>query len=296
MIYTKTSTSCESSLVFPNAFINENEEPSRFIDRCCKELHPPDKLGYELKNFSTKMQDKVNKSIKKELQSCVIENSIIKWFFNLELSNISGEEYERLLFEKLFKLFKKKSELSKFIILHSCDFLIDRRTGKQQEIDFLLFSSQRKVIIAIEVKKTVTRKAFEQLHTYQTIFEERLGDVLDNEWTFIPILFLGHETIKTVSNHIITPNTNLQSWIPEILEKYPVIDAPSIQVKAIDQLRETLKILVFIQHMKKNSCLKTSAASQDHSPSQNGFNTSQKPLKQFRQLITSYSIPRRNFQ
>ena len=54
-----------------------------------------------------------------------------------------------------------------------------------KEVDFLIISWQRKLIISIEMKSELKNdRVFQQLDSNHQLFEERLGDQLEPGWIF----------------------------------------------------------------------------------------------------------------
>ena len=190
-------------------------------------------------------------------------NSPMKWLFKVNLLDVSGELPERYLFDELKDILgdegSKTSE--RFVILYASD--ISLRDGKsspihvstQKEFDFLLLSAERKLIIAIEAKRSLPNQPFKQLREYQEIFEEGLGDQLDDEWTFYPVLYVHkpHEQLKgmMVSNHFIHQETDLEKWLQNVLDEN--ILKPRENHVSVEQLKNILKIIVFTLQMSKSS-------------------------------------------
>ncbi|XP_066918990.1 uncharacterized protein [Clytia hemisphaerica] len=87
----------------------------------------------------------------------------LSYCFNLNL-NECGEKTERSIFEKLISL-KNNETLQDIVVLSSPNFMTEVTSKKHQEFDMLIFSWTRKLIIGVEVKRTLTNNttAFEQL-------------------------------------------------------------------------------------------------------------------------------------
>ena len=69
---------------------------------------------------------------------------------------------ERRVFEKLKSL--KNDALQDTVILHSTEIMANLKSkNNYREFDFLIFSWKRRLIIAIETKRSLTEKAFDQL-------------------------------------------------------------------------------------------------------------------------------------
>ena len=147
--------------------------------------------------------------------------------------------------------------------LLSCMLMTSLRDGKsshihvptQKEFDFLLLSAERKLIIAIEAKRSLPNQPFKQLREYQEIFEEGLGDQLDDEWTFYPALYVHkpHEKLKSmmISNHFIHQETDLEKWLQNVLDENVVKSCKNLV--SVEQLKNVLKIIVFTLQMSKSS-------------------------------------------
>ena len=190
-------------------------------------------------------------------------NSPMKWLFKVNLLDVSGELPERYLFNELKGILGDEGSITieNFVILHAND--ISLRDGKsshihvptQKEFDFLLLSAERKLIIAIEAKRLLPNQPFKQLREYQEIFEEGLGDQLDDEWTFYPALYVHkpHEKLKSmmISNHFIHQETDLEKWLQNVLDENVVKSCKNLV--SVEQLKNVLKIIVFTLQMSKSS-------------------------------------------
>ena len=190
-------------------------------------------------------------------------NSPMKWLFKANLLDVSGELPERYLFDELKGILGDEGSITieKFVILHANDIsLRDEKSSHihvptQKEFDFLLLSAERKLIIAIEAKRSLPNQPFKQLREYQEIFEEGLGDQLDDEWTFYPALYVHkpHEQLKSmmISNHFIHQETDLEKWFQNVLDENAV--KPRKNLVSVEQLKNVLKIIVFTLQMSKSS-------------------------------------------
>ena len=93
------------------------------------------------------------------------------------------------------------------------------------------------------------------MREYQEIFEEGLGDQLDDEWTFYPALYVHkpHEQLKSmmISNHFIHQETDLEKWFQNVLDENAV--KPRENLVSVEQLKNVLKIIVFTLQMSKSS-------------------------------------------
>ena len=175
----------------------------------------------------------------------------LKWFFDLEFSN-TGEKYEHELFTELNNL--RKTLVQDMVILHSCTFYTNptSNNSKYQEIDFLIFSPSRRLIITIEVKKRLEHdKVFAQLEKYFNIFEERFGTELDS-WTFLPVIYVGESVkfeIKTNATSIVTPAIKFNEWMKRLLQNYD--EHSNLLSESKDGLKRVLEVLIFAIHVSK---------------------------------------------
>ena len=214
-------------------------------------------------NFKKNFQRKLNNWIKKYLkQTPLPENDPgMMWFFHLNMTEISGEMAERWLFEELKNALEDandKDNIDKTVVLHASDIAIDvDSNSQQQEFDFLLFVPNRKLIVGIEVKRAFNKKTkSNQLQKYYDILEERLSDQLGDGWTYFPVLCVFKPTsdmlTDTRSNdHFIHSETDIKLWIQRVvMNSFPETLDYSI---SLEQLRNVLKILVFVLQMSNSS-------------------------------------------
>ena len=204
-------------------------------------------------------QRKLNNWIKKCLkQTTLPENDPgMMWFFHLDMAEISGDMAERWLFEELKNAFEDANNIDKTVVLHASDVAIDVESNpQQQELDFLLFVPNRKLIVGVEVKRTFNKKTKKtQLQKYYEILEERLSDQLGEEWTYFPVLCVFNPTSDMLTetrsnNHFIHSETDIRQWIQQVVNSFPETLNYSVY---LEQLRNVLKILVFVLQMSKSS-------------------------------------------
>ncbi|XP_066920237.1 uncharacterized protein [Clytia hemisphaerica] len=207
-----------------------------------------DMYSYEpRKIFKSEIEDR--------LKSTPPQDSVVSWFFRLELSE-QGEKIEHWFFKELSSMRNTKSNLLQdLVILQSVNFLTDIKKKKHQEFDLCLISWSRKLIIAVEMKRQlVNYKPFEQLDKYHQILEERLGDFLGSGWTFFPVLCVEIDENTFENPHYITIETEISSWLQCIMKKFLVSSPTQIPyIHPIENLKELLRIIVFTIHISKKN-------------------------------------------
>uniref|UniRef100_A0A7M5UK93 Uncharacterized protein n=1 Tax=Clytia hemisphaerica TaxID=252671 RepID=A0A7M5UK93_9CNID len=207
-------------------------------------LSPTSPLGTLL----LKNPKNLKKQIKQMIEETPSDDSNLRWLFTLELSEV-GEKLEHWLYDQLLPL--KDDNLQNTVVLSSLIFLTNVQNKMHKETDFLIISWERKLIISIELKRTIADdKAFKQLESNHRIFEERLGDQLISGWTYFPVVGVEHDNLSVNSQHYITIQTEIKQWLTSIFKKFPTIPAASIP-NPLDEAKEILKILVFAIHVSK---------------------------------------------
>uniref|UniRef100_A0A7M5WXB9 Uncharacterized protein n=2 Tax=Clytia hemisphaerica TaxID=252671 RepID=A0A7M5WXB9_9CNID len=240
-----------NDLTLPSTIENNN----KFIQACIQELaskSPGSKLEQTLK--------KTLKDVKEEVKNLVKQNSpshpAIQWLFGLVLSEL-GEKGEHSFFRKLYSL-KDNPVLVDTVILSSINFLTNVQKKLHQEIDVLLFSWTKKIIIGVEIKRTLTGKAFDQLNKYHKLIEERLSDQLGHGWTYHPVIFVDKDDLFFNNQHYIDQETDLKCWLSILLEKYPTVPSGIPFIPAVNQVKDLLRIVVFAIHASKTAPITTS--------------------------------------
>jgi len=125
------------------------------------------------------------------------------------LSNISrsdGEMVEHFLYKKLKCL--QNDILQQTVLLHTVNIKIK---NYKSEHDFVIFCPTRKLIVSIEVKRTLNSvtsvKAIQQLDRLYDLLKNRFEDDLKG-WCFYPAIFTFNNEFKLSSNQIITKTTD----------------------------------------------------------------------------------------
>ncbi|XP_066924152.1 uncharacterized protein [Clytia hemisphaerica] len=217
-----------------------------FIQSVIAALPSPSALKTLLcKNLSAKI---LRKQIKQMVENNSTEDSNLQWLFGLELSD-TGEKMEHWFYNQLVAL--KDDTLRDTVALSSLTFMTNLKSKMHKEIDFLIISWQRKLIISVELKRTVAdEKVFEQLESNHRIFEERLGDQLKSGWTYFPVVCVEKDALSVNSQHYVTMETEIKAWLISIFNKFPIVQTTPTS-NPLDEVKDLLKILVFAIHVSK---------------------------------------------
>ena len=233
---------------------------NHFIQSCIQQLNvksPGTTLEEKLKSCS--IRKPMNKILRTQTGKLLTKNppthQTIKWLFGLQLSEL-GEKGEHSFFDKLYSI-KDDPVLQDTVILNSINFLTNVHKKMHQEIDVLLFSWTRKLIVAVEIKRTLTAKAFDQLDKYRKLIEETLSDQLGHDWTYHPVVCVERDALFFNNQHYITLETDLKCWLSTLLAKYPTVPTGILLISPVNQLRDLLRIIVFTVHSSKTAPITT---------------------------------------
>ena len=217
-----------------------------FVQGCIVTLPSSSPLKTFLKQNLIKKNFK--KLVKKMIEDKPIQDSNLLKLFQLELSDI-GEKLEHWFYEQLLPL--QDEALQNTVVLSSITFLTHLQKKMHKETDFLIISWENKLIISIELKRTINDdKVFKQLDSSHQIFEQRLGDQLKSGWTYFPVVCVEYDNLSVNSLHYITIETEIKSWLTSIFNRFPAAPATSIQ-NLLGEVKDLLKILIFAIHVSK---------------------------------------------
>ncbi|XP_066928535.1 uncharacterized protein [Clytia hemisphaerica] len=232
-------------------------ETESFVRACLAELAsnsppPSSKLKNILKGGVANLRQKIENLIKSNPPS----DPVALWYFELNLAEL-GENAEDW-FRNQFLALLSDEILHDTVILQSVKFMTNIKKKFHQEFDFLLLSWSRKLIIAVEIKRqsSAIMDAIGQLESYKQIFDKKLGDQLDNSWTFLPVICVekNHHNLNQ-TQHYITFQTNIKSWLSGIFTQYPELPCT---VSSLDQVKNVLRMIIFTIHVSKSAPVTTS--------------------------------------
>ena len=215
-----------------------------FVQSCIQKIPPQSVLKPILQVERNHTKKEFRKLIKQLIEIMPTEDSNLRWLFELELSEI-GEKLEHWLYDQLLLL--KDDILQNTIVLSSLTFLTNLQKKMHKETDFIIISWERKLIISIELKRTITdEKVIKQLESSHQIFEERLGDQLKSGWTYFPVICEENDTLSISNQHYITTETQIKPWLSSIFNRFQIVP-----INPLDEVKDLLKILIFAIHVSK---------------------------------------------
>ena len=234
-------------------------ETDPFIRACLTELDSNSSTSSDFKNTLKNALSKLPemKRLRPKIENLIKRNPptdpIARWYFELNLAEL-GEKAEHWFLNQ-FLAFESEEILHDTVILQPVTFMTDIKKKRHQEFDFLFISWPRKLIIAVEIKRQLTTTtAFTQLETYKQIFDEKLGDQLDNTWTFLPVICVERNHLNlNPSQHFITFQTDIKSWLSGIFTQYPILLCSVPLISPLDQVKNVLRIIIFTIHASKNA-------------------------------------------
>ncbi|XP_066933713.1 uncharacterized protein [Clytia hemisphaerica] len=218
-----------------------------FTQECIKELNS---IAPSSSILNILTANKMKVKVEKQIAKLPPQDPILSWFINLKLAS-RGEKNERSFFEKLFSL-KNDEILQDILVLSSVNFMTDVTSQMHQEFDMLIFSWSCKLIIGVEVKRTLTSKttAFKQLNKYHSALEKQLGDQLGPGWSFHPVICVEKNTINFSNHHFIDLSTDLRTWLSNVLNnKHSACQYRIPHPHPLEQLKKVLQLIVFSIHM-----------------------------------------------
>ncbi|XP_066920861.1 uncharacterized protein [Clytia hemisphaerica] len=218
-----------------------------FVQACTEKLIQNTPIEKFLRESHTKKT--FRKLIKRKIDNAPCEDSNLRWLFGLELVNL-GERLEHWFYDQLLSL-KGDGILKDTVVLSSLDFLTNMESKNHKETDFLIFSWPKKLVISVEMKRSLAdEKVFKQLDSNHQIFEESLGDLLRSGWTFFPTVCVEIDTLSIKSDHFITMDTEIKPWLKNIFDSFSSCQT-DIKPAPLDEVKDLLKILIFAIHVSK---------------------------------------------
>ena len=217
-----------------------------FLQGCIAMLPPPSTLKTFLQK--NRLSKNFSRLVKQMMDNAPCEDSNLQWIFKLQLSEI-GEKLEHWFFDQLLSL--KDDILKNTVVLSSLTFLTNVQKKMHRETDFLIISWERKLIMSIELKRTIADdKVFKQLESNYQTFEEKLGDQLRSGWTYFPVVCVENDNFAVNSQHYINMETEIKPWLTTIFNRFQIVPTTSIPIP-LEEVKNLLKILVFAIHVSK---------------------------------------------
>ena len=170
----------------------------------------------------------------------------IEHFETINKDLVDGEYVE----ENVYKQLKEVITVPDIVVVHGCSLYSNILKNQNKEVDFLLLSADRKIVINIECKRSWTTKAIDQVMGFKDLLENCVWDVLDTSWTYIPVVYfdmpLGLTIPPQFQHQVLTrTSTDWQTWYHALLAKYP----PTHNSTTADgQLKTFLQPFIFCVH------------------------------------------------
>ena len=178
-----------------------------------------------------------------------------------------GHLVENFIYQQLNEIFSKNSN-EDVVVLHGTHVGIAKQKLTpnlkkleiaEKEFDFLIFLPQRKLIIPLEVKTTMSikshSKASVQLQNSVMFLENNFFDILDEDWQFCPTVYFLRRTKNICLEHCkkwtIFGDDDLAVWLDRIMKTFPIVVCKIQQNKAKTQVIRVVGLLLFVVHMKQ---------------------------------------------
>ncbi|XP_066935831.1 uncharacterized protein [Clytia hemisphaerica] len=230
-----------------------------FLKGCISELRriaPESELTEGLSRFSRSKNGRksCNKMSNEFIQSNWPRDSNIRWIFDMTFS-VRGEKVERWFFDQLaLENNDINADALLDLVLTNTDILRNLKNRMSREFDLLIFSWSRKLIIGVEMKRSMKQAghAVDQLDEYLSLFEEYLGDQFGQGWTFFPVVCFEEEKLPIQSHHFIDMRTDIKQWLTSVLLKFPemtYLEGPLIH--PVEGLKKVLQMMLFVLHVSK---------------------------------------------
>ena len=192
-----------------------------------------------------------------------------KYDARMDAWRTGGDKGEGIVYHSLQEVFENDVEGSADLIiiheLHLGQISARDHSGKkieltkEQEHDFFIISSKRKLFGPLEVKTTLTRhnhtKASKQLQMCQQIIQKLFWDVLENDgWQFCSSVFFVDQNKAKIcktkcEKYALFPTSDFGAWWENIKKQFPVIDEKE-QTQARAKALRVIKMLLFNVHIK----------------------------------------------
>eukprot|EP00111_Clytia_hemisphaerica_P022810 TCONS_00067146-protein len=221
----------------------------KFIEDCIKRVSSHETLS-EIKDFLENLEKcekhrNAKEIVNDEIDSLNIDDSNLNKLFNLEFSTL-GKDVEKWFREQLDPL--KDGILKEAVILCPTIFF-NVKEKKHREMDCFIILYKRKLIISIEMKRTIyTDSVFKQIDRNHRLFEKKLGNQFSSEWNFFPVVCAKFsDGINVETKHFITMETKVDEWLDNVFKKFKEIPQNPNR-SSRDDLKKVLQILVYALH------------------------------------------------